>query len=86
MTFSYHRYMARRAVKKSISLTAELARQLQDQARAESKTLSGVIQEAIWEGRARLKQEFRELQNYWSEKARERGILSEQDLQRYLDK
>jgi Arc/MetJ-type ribon-helix-helix transcriptional regulator len=79
--------MAKRAVKKTISLPQELARELQEQARSERKTLSGVIQEALWTAkRARLKNEFRELQSYWSEKAREKGILTEKDLDRYLRK
>src|SRR5438034_6579412 len=37
--------MAARAVKKTISLPADLARNLEEQARAERKTLSGIIQE-----------------------------------------
>lgn len=77
--------MAVRAVKKTISLPRELARELEDQAHAERKTLSGVIQEALWkERRRRLRNEFQELQTYWSRKAKEKGILSERDLERYL--
>jgi predicted transcriptional regulator len=77
--------MAMRAVKKTISLPSELARELEDQARAERKTLSGVIQEALWKARrSRLRKQFHQLQNYWSGKAREQGILSERDLERYL--
>jgi hypothetical protein len=79
--------MANRAVKKTISLPQELARELQEQARSERKTLSGVIQEALWTAkRARLRNDFRGLQSYWSEKAREKGILTEKDLDRYLRK
>src|SRR6516162_10132327 len=33
---------------------------------------------------ARLKREFKTVQGYWSRKAREKGILSEEDLRRYL--
>jgi predicted transcriptional regulator len=77
--------MATRAVKKTISLPSELARELEEQARAERKTLSGVVQEALWKARrGRLKNHFHQLQNYWSRKAKERGILTEQDLERYL--
>ena len=73
------------AVKKTISLPPELARDAEEQARAAGKTLSGVIQDALRQARAmRLKNELDELQGYWSEKAKERGILSEADLQRYL--
>ncbi len=77
--------MPRRAVKKTISLPSDLARELEDQARAERKTLSGVIQEALWNARRRrLRKQFRQMQDYWSRKAREKGILSERDLARYL--
>ncbi|HVH89445.1 MAG TPA: ribbon-helix-helix protein, CopG family [Terriglobales bacterium] len=79
--------MPNRAVKKTISLPEDLARELQEQADAEKKTISGVIQDALRIAkRARLEHEFRELQRYWSRKARERGILSERDLERYLRK
>jgi hypothetical protein len=77
--------MAIRAVKKTISLPSELARELEEQARAERKTLSGVVQEALWKARrSRLKNQFHQLQSYWSRKAKEKGILTEQDLERYL--
>lgn len=74
-----------KAVKKTISLPPELAREAEDIARAEGKTLSGVIQDALRESRARrLRQELDELQGYWAGKARERGILTERALRRYL--
>jgi hypothetical protein len=77
--------MAKTAVKKTISLPAELARELEEQARAERKTLSGVVQEALWKARrGRLRKQFRQLQGHWSQKAKEKGILSERDLERYL--
>jgi metal-responsive CopG/Arc/MetJ family transcriptional regulator len=77
--------MAARVVRKTISLPSELARELEDQARAEQKTLSGVIQDALWKARrARLRKQFHQLQSYWSRKAKEKGILSESDLERYL--
>ena len=79
------RTMATRAVKKTISLPAELARELEEQARAEQKTLSGVVQEALWKARrGRLRKQFHQLQSYWSQKAKEKGVLSERDLDRYL--
>ena len=75
----------KRALKKTISLPAELARGLEEQARAEGKTLSGVVQEALWKARrGRLRKKFHQLQSYWSQKAKERGILSARDLERYL--
>ncbi len=77
--------MANRAVKKRISLPSELARELEEQARAERKTLSGVIQETLWKARrGRLRKQFHQLQSYWSRRAKEKGILSERDLERYL--
>jgi predicted transcriptional regulator len=73
------------AVKKTISLPAELARDAEALAKAEGKTLSAVIQDALRQARvARRVQELRGIQGYWSRKARDRGILTEQDLERYL--
>jgi predicted transcriptional regulator len=73
------------AVKKTISLPADLAREAEALAKAEGKTLSAVIQEALRSARIdRRLQELRGVQGYWSRKARERGLLSEQDLERYL--
>lgn len=85
MNFSYYLFMPSRAVKKTISLPRELLRELQQQARIERKTISGVIQEALWAAkRARLAEQLREIQGYWSEKAKQKGVLSERDLERYL--
>ena len=73
------------AVKKTISLPADLARQTEACARAEGKTLSAVVQDALRRARIeRRLQELRGMQGYWSRKARDRGILSEKDLERYL--
>lgn len=73
------------AVKKTISLPPELAREAEEAARNEGKTLSAVVQDALRDGRtARLKEEFRGVQGYWTRKARARGILTEKDLERYL--
>ena len=73
------------AVKKTISLPVDLARAAEQIARDEGKTLSAVVQDALREARAaRLREELGALQGYWSRRAKERGILSEEDLQRYL--
>lgn len=73
------------AVKKTISLPADLARDAEALARAEGKTLSAVIQDALRQARIdRRLQELRGIQGYWSRKAREKGLLTEQDLARYL--
>lgn len=74
-----------KAVKKTISLPTELAREAEDMARAEGKTLSAVVQDALRASRAaRLKGDLRAIQGYWSRKAKEKGILSEKDLERYV--
>jgi len=74
-----------RAVKKTISLPSELAKEAEEIARAEGKTLSAVVQEALRTTRAlRLKSELRAVQGHWSRKAKEKGVLSEKDLDRYL--
>ena len=73
------------AVKKTISLPPELAREAEALAKAEGKTLSAVVQDALRQARVgRRMRELRGIQGYWSRKAREQGILSEQDLERYL--
>jgi hypothetical protein len=51
----------------------------------EGKTLSALVQNALrLAGIERRRQELRDLQGYWSRQARAKGILSEQDLERYL--
>lgn len=72
-------------VKKTISLPAPLAREAEALARAEGKTLSAVIQDALRLARIeRRVQELRSIQGYWSRRARDKGILTERDLERYL--
>ena len=72
-------------VKKTISLPADLARDAEALAKAEGKTLSAVIQDALRQARIeRRMQELRGMQGYWSRKARDKGILTERDLERYL--
>ena len=74
-----------KAVRKTISLPFELAREVEEIAREERKTLSAVVQEALKISRKeRLKKEFYQIQKYWSSKAKEKGILTEKDLRRYL--
>jgi metal-responsive CopG/Arc/MetJ family transcriptional regulator len=75
------------AIKKTISLPPELAKEAEEIARTEGKTLSAVIQDALRVSRtARLKSEFRNIQGYWSKKAKEKGVLTEKELERYLRK
>jgi Arc/MetJ-type ribon-helix-helix transcriptional regulator len=74
-----------KAVKKAISLPADLAAEVEAIARDENKSLSAVVQDALRAlKRSRLRGEFRELQNYWSGRARSAGILSQRDLERLL--
>ena len=55
------------AVKKAISLPADLARDAEALARAEGKTLSAVIQEALRQARIeRRLRELRGIQGYWT--------------------
>jgi hypothetical protein len=74
-----------KAVKKAISLPADLAAEVEAIARDENRSLSAVVQDALRAfKRLRLRSEFRELQGYWSSRARAAGVLSERDLQRLL--
>jgi hypothetical protein len=73
------------AVKKTISHPSDLAGEVEEIARDEGKPVSTVIQDALrLAKRERLKREFYQIQNYWSRKAKEKGILTERDLERYL--
>ncbi len=73
------------AVKKTISLPPDLARAAEEMARAEGKTLSAVVQDALREARsARLREELGALQGYWSRRAKEQGIVTEDDLKQHL--
>jgi metal-responsive CopG/Arc/MetJ family transcriptional regulator len=73
------------AVKKTISLPPDLAREVEEMAREEGKPVSAVIQDALRQAkRERLKRDFYQVQSYWSRKAMEKGILTERDLVRYL--
>lgn len=75
------------AVKKTISLPPDLATEAETIAKEEGKTLSAVIQDALRLVRKeKIKSEFKDMQGYWSRKARDRGILTEKDLERYLRK
>lgn len=72
-------------LERTIYLPADLAKEAEALARAEGKTLSSVIEEALRQARiGRRLQELRGVQGFWSRKARERGLLTEQDLERYL--
>ena len=73
------------SVKRTISLPEDLARETEEIARSEGKSFSAIVQEALRIARSsRTRSELRELQGFWSRKAREQGIVSEDDLDRYL--
>lgn len=75
------------AVKKTISLPPDLSKELEEIAQEEGKTVSAVIQEALRIAkRERLKSRFLDTQQYWTRKAKEKGILTERGLQKYLAK
>jgi metal-responsive CopG/Arc/MetJ family transcriptional regulator len=72
-------------VRKTISLPRELAREVEETARSEGKSVSAVIEDALRKKRAAsVWREFKASQNYWSRIAKEKGILTEADLRRYL--
>ena len=76
---------ASKAVKKAISLPADLAAEAEAIARDENKSLSAVVQDGLRAlKRSRLRTEFRELQGYWSARARDKGVLTERELGRLL--
>jgi metal-responsive CopG/Arc/MetJ family transcriptional regulator len=73
------------AVKKTISLPPELAEEIEKIAHEEGKSVSAVIQDAIRIARQeRLRSEFSQLQDYWSSKAKEKGIFTEKELEAFL--
>lgn len=73
------------AVRRTISLPEDLARETEEIARAEGKSFSAVVQDALRLARTqRARSELRELQAFWSRKAREQGIVSEEQLDEYL--
>ncbi|MCC5870590.1 MAG: ribbon-helix-helix protein, CopG family [Gammaproteobacteria bacterium] len=73
------------AVKKTISLPPDLAKQIDEIAESEGKSVSAVVQDALrLAHREHLKREYAGIQGYWSRKAREKGVLTEKDLRRYL--
>jgi predicted nucleic acid-binding protein len=69
------------AVKKTISLPPDLVKDAERIAREEGKTLSAVVQDALrLARRERLLGEWKAAQGYWSARAREKGLLREEDL------
>ena len=74
-----------KAVRRTISLPPALAEEVDQIAREDGKTFSGVVQDALRLARAqRHRSELRELQGFWSRKAREAGVVGDDELKRYL--
>ncbi len=72
-------------VKRTISLPPDLAAEAERLAETRGTSLSGVVQEALRQAAAaRRAHELDEIQGYWSRRAREAGILTEDDLERHL--
>lgn len=75
------------AVRKTISLPPDLAKDVEAVAHEQGKSVSAVIQDALRiAGVERKLQALHQVQGYWSRKACERGILTEKDLEHYLRK
>jgi hypothetical protein len=73
--------------KRPLALPATLSRDLNRLARRRGKSTIAVLQDLVMENRQNhLAQEFRDLQGYWSKKARAKGVLTTRDLKRYLAK
>jgi hypothetical protein len=73
--------------KRQLALSATLSKELDRLARREGKSTVAVLQDLVAEGQQRrLSQEFRDIQGYWSKKARAKGLLTARDLKRYLAK
>ena len=74
-----------RAVKKTISLPPDLAKEAEAVAKSQGTTVSTVVQEALRQARAtRLKKGLKQVQGYWSRLAKQRGLLNEKDLERFM--
>ena len=75
------------AVKITISLPRDLMSEVEAIAKAEGKTVSAVIQDALREMRARrLALQFGAVQGFWCAMAKAKGILTDKDLKRLLSR
>jgi len=75
------------ATKRQLAIPATLSRDLNRLARRKGKSTLAVLQDLVTENKQnRLEQEFRDIQGYWSKKAKAKGILTARDLRRYLAK
>lgn len=73
--------------KRQLALPIALARDLERLARRKGKTTVAVLQDLVTENKQdRLAQEFKQIQGYWGKKAKAKGVITAQDLKRYLAK
>ena len=75
------------AVKRTISLPADLAHEIDEISKNEGRSVSSIVQDALRLARAqRLKSELGEIQGFWSKKAKDAGVLTQKDLDRLIGK
>jgi len=75
------------AVRRTISLPPDLAQEIDEISENEGRSVSSIVQDALRLARTqRLKNEFNDVQGFWSKKARETGILTQKDLDRLTGK
>jgi len=75
------------AVRRTISLPPDLAQEIDEISENEGRSVSSIVQDALRLARTqRLKNEFNDVQGFWSNKAREAGILTQKDLDRLTGK
>lgn len=73
-------------VELTISLRHDLAHTIKCYADDEGKTLEEFIISALWQLRKeRGMRDLKRIQSYWSQRAEELGIYTEEDLFRYLE-
>ena len=73
-------------VELTISLRHDLAHTIKAYAAKEGKTPEEFIVAALWELRKeRGMRDLKRIQSYWSQRAEELGIQTEEDLLRYLE-
>jgi len=70
-----------------MNIPPDLAQEIDEISRNEGRSVSSIVQDALRLARAkRLKSELSEIQGFWSNKAKEAGILTQKDLDRLIDK
>jgi len=74
-------------VKRTISIPREMLREAETLAAIEGTTISKIVEDALRKARIEWRaRQLGRLQGYWTRLALDRGIVDEQDLERYLRK